>query len=79
MGEIPKSPGQATLVTQSFITTFANGAAFSTWGLDVESEEHYGAVAQVCYEVTVPTRCNGRVQEGCSPLSGGSLHPVVVT
>lgn len=45
----------------------------------MESEEHYGAVGQVRNEVTVPTCCNGRVQEGSSPLSSGGLHPVVVT
>lgn len=69
---------QATLGFE-FITTFPNGAAFCARGLDMESEEHYRAVGQVCNEVTVPTRCNGRVQEGSSPLSSGSLHPVVVT
>lgn len=60
------------------ITTFANGTVVCTWGLDMESEEHYGGVGQICDEVTVPTRCNGRVQEGSRSLSGGGLHPVVV-
>lgn len=70
---------QAILVIEKLIKTFANGAGLRARGLDVESEEHYGAVSQVRNEVIVPTCCNGRVQEGSSPLSGGGLHPVVVT
>lgn len=53
---------QASLVTKYFISTFPNGAAFCTRGLDVESEEHYGAVGQEGSEICVPTRCNGGVQ-----------------
>lgn len=45
----------------------------------MEGEEHYGAVGQIRHEVVVPTRRDGRVQEGSSSLSGGRLHPVVVT
>lgn len=45
----------------------------------MEGEEHYGAVRQVRHEVVVPTRRDGRVQEGRSSLSGGRLHTVVVT
>lgn len=69
----------ASLLTKYFIATFANGAAFCTRGLDVEGEEHYGAVGQERSEVCVPTCCNGGVQEGSSPLSIGGLYPVVVT
>ncbi len=45
----------------------------------MKSEEHYGAVGQVRDEVSVPARCNGRIQKGSSPLSSGGLYPVVVT
>lgn len=45
----------------------------------MEGEEHYGAVRQVRHKVVVPTRRDGRVQEGRSSLSGGRLHTVVVT
>lgn len=59
--------------------TFANGAALCSRGLDVEGEEHDGAVRQIRYEVIVPACCDGRVQEGGSSLSSGGLHSVVIT
>ena len=45
----------------------------------MESEEHDGGVGQVSNEVTVPTRCYGRVQEGSCTLSSRGLHTIVVT
>lgn len=61
------------------MSTFADGAALRSRGLDVEGEEHYGAVRQVCDEVIVPTGRNGHIQEGSGALGSGGLHPVVVT
>lgn len=59
--------------------TFADGAALCAGGLDVESEEHNGAVGQWHNDVTMATCCNGSIQERGSPLCSGGLDPVEVT
>lgn len=44
----------------------------------MKGEEHDGAVTQVRNKVTVPTCCDGCIQEGSSPLGSGGLHLVVL-